>query len=311
MVKIDFSNNEEPAINDTNLNQMQLNIENAINSQVSGDTLPVGSIVAYSSTTIPTNWLLCDGRAISRTEYALLFSIIGTTYGVGDGSTTFNLPNLKGRVPVGVDSSQTEFDTLGETGGEKTVTLTRNNLPAYTVVNETGNIHIGTESGTISSKMTAATAINNLQPYQTTNYIIKAFQTAGVVAQVVNEYSESTSNVYSCDYINSLSYTEDISNKITKTSKVGTVYAMQAYKKGSRCYFSAQFDLLQEGSGLFTIDASLRPKYFEVGTGINYQAGSSEPIIIKISANTLSIDSNLYASALKSYAIIHIEWEVL
>lgn len=124
--------------------------------------------------------------------------------------------------------------------------------------------------------------------------------------QIVNEHSESTSNTYSCNYFEPV----DISSLITKSSKVGTVYALQAYKKGSRCYFSAQFDLLQEGSGLFTIDASLRPKYFEVGTGINYQAGSSEPIIIKISANTLSIDSNVYASALKSYAIIHIEWEV-
>ena len=140
--------------------------------------------------------------------------------------------------------------------------------------------------------------------------IKKIYQTSQLAAQVVNENSSSTKDTYSCDYINSLSYTEDISDKITKTSKVGTVYAMQAYKKGSRCYFSAQFDLIQEGSGLFAIDASLKPKYFEVGTGLNYQAGSSEPMIIKISANTLSIDCNVYTSALKSYAVIHIEWEV-
>lgn len=94
MVRIDFVNAQEPAINDTNLNQMQLNIENAINAQVAGDTLPVGSIVPFGSNVIPENWLLCDGSAISRTEYALLFSIIGTTYGQGDGSTTFNIPNL-------------------------------------------------------------------------------------------------------------------------------------------------------------------------------------------------------------------------
>ena len=140
--------------------------------------------------------------------------------------------------------------------------------------------------------------------------IKKVHQTTRTDAQVIDGYSDSTKDAYSCSYINSLQYTEDISDKITKTSKVGTVYAMQAYKKGSRCYFSAQFDLIQEGSSLFAIDASLKPKYFEVGTGLNYQAGSSEPMIIKISANTLSIDCNVYASALKSYAVIHIEWEV-
>lgn len=103
--------------------------------------------------------------------------------------------------------------------------------------------------------------------------------------------------------------TQDITSLITKTSKVGTIYAMRAYRKGTRCYFSAQFDLLQEGDGLFTLDSTLMPKYYEIGNGVNYQGGSSAPMIIKISANRLAIDSNVY-SAIKSYAVIHIEWEV-
>jgi microcystin-dependent protein len=78
----------------------------------------------FAGSTAPTGWLLCDGTAVSRTTYSDLFAITSTTYGVGDGSTTFNLPNLKGRVPVGLDTSQTEFDVLGETGGAKTHTLT-------------------------------------------------------------------------------------------------------------------------------------------------------------------------------------------
>ena len=59
-----------------------------------GDTFPVGSVSAYAGENIPTNWLRCDGQEVSRTEYAELFNAIGTTYGTGDGSTTFNLPDL-------------------------------------------------------------------------------------------------------------------------------------------------------------------------------------------------------------------------
>ena len=56
--------------------------------------LPVGIVQAFAGTTIPSGWLLCDGSAVSRTDYAALYAVIGTTYGAGDGSTTFNLPNL-------------------------------------------------------------------------------------------------------------------------------------------------------------------------------------------------------------------------
>ena len=63
------------------------------------DTLPIGSIVPYGSNDIPANWLLCDGRAVSRTTYANLFSVIGTNFGEGDGTTTFNLPDFRSRVP--------------------------------------------------------------------------------------------------------------------------------------------------------------------------------------------------------------------
>lgn len=92
---------------------------------------PVGAIQAYVGTTAPTGWLLCDGSDVSRATYADLFDLIGTTFGAGDGTTTFGLPNLKGRVPVGLDSAQTEFDALGETGGAKTHTLTTAELPSH------------------------------------------------------------------------------------------------------------------------------------------------------------------------------------
>lgn len=94
--------------------------------------MPAGSIMAWGGATAPQNWLLCDGSAVSRSTYASLFAAIGTQYGTGDGSTTFNLPNLKGRTIVGLDSTQTEFDALGETGGAKTHTLTSSEIPSHT-----------------------------------------------------------------------------------------------------------------------------------------------------------------------------------
>lgn len=91
---------------------------------------PIGSIMIWAGSSAPTGWLLCDGTAYSTTTYAALYAVIGTTYGSGSG--TFRVPNLKGRIPVGLDAAQTEFDTRGETGGEKTHTITTAEMPAHT-----------------------------------------------------------------------------------------------------------------------------------------------------------------------------------
>lgn len=97
--------------------------------------VPVGGVMPYAGSSAPAGgkWMLADGSAISRTSYATLFAAIGTTYGAGDTVTTFNLPNLKGRVVVGLDATQTEFDTLAEVGGAKTHTLSaaESGMPAH------------------------------------------------------------------------------------------------------------------------------------------------------------------------------------
>jgi len=93
--------------------------------------LPVGTIIPWTSDSIPSGWLECNGQEVSRTEYSKLFSIIGTTFGSGDGSTTFNLPDLRGRVIAGFDSGDTDFDSIGKKGGEKTHVLTVDELPAH------------------------------------------------------------------------------------------------------------------------------------------------------------------------------------
>jgi len=95
-------------------------------------TIPVGTVHCFAGSTIPDDWMECDGTTISRITYAALFAVIGTSYGVGDGSTTFNLPLGRGRSIFGYDSTQTEFDTVGETGGEKTHVLITAELPAHT-----------------------------------------------------------------------------------------------------------------------------------------------------------------------------------
>lgn len=78
--------------------------------------VPTGGVIMYGAATAPTGFLLCDGSIVSRTTYATLFGVIGTTYGAGNGSTTFGLPNMVGRFPLGVASSGTG-STLGGTGG--------------------------------------------------------------------------------------------------------------------------------------------------------------------------------------------------
>jgi microcystin-dependent protein len=150
---------------------------------------PTGAVTAFAGATAPTNWLLCDGAAVSRTTYAALFALIGSTYGAGNGTTTFNLPNLKGRIPVGLDSTQTEFDTRGETGGAKTHTLTtaempshahgiqRNNQAATSVAADASGLFqlVANTGAGYSNTQTdgGGAAHNNLQPYLVLNYIIK------------------------------------------------------------------------------------------------------------------------------------------
>ena len=180
------------------------------------DTLPIGTVVSYTGLNAPTGWLICDGRAISRTTYANLFAIIGTQYGAGDGSTTFNIPNLKGKVVVGLDTTDTDFNAIGKIGGEKTHILTVDEIPAHnhSIKYSEYDMDFGNKfltTGKVNSYSTSNDPIyntgggqehNNLQPYQVQNYIIKAFQSAGIMAQVAQVETTSSTNVYSCNYIN-------------------------------------------------------------------------------------------------------------
>lgn len=157
---------------------------------VGADNLPAGTVLWSAASDAPDGYLLADGSTVSRTAYARLFDAIGTTYGAGDGSTTFALPNLKGRVAAGLDAGQTEFDALGETGGAKTHTLQTSEIPSHShaiSADQQGNTTAGGGSNRLSNlsdgtsgnnDATSANAggdgaHNNLQPYIVLNPIIK------------------------------------------------------------------------------------------------------------------------------------------
>ena len=166
--------------------------------------IPAGLIAPYAGTSAPTGYLLCYGQTVNRSQYADLFAAIGTTYGAGDGSTTFVLPDLRGRVIAGQDdmggtsanrlTTPINGDTLGAAGGSESHTLTTNEMPSHT---HTGNVALRTNwEGGYSTRSPVGTgnarydntgsnpplsidntgggaAHNNVQPTIILNYIIK------------------------------------------------------------------------------------------------------------------------------------------
>lgn len=92
---------------------------------------PVGSIMPYAGNAAPSGWLQCDGSAVSRTTYADLFAAIGTAFGAGDGSTTFNVPNAAGRTLIGIGTLSPYTYGIGDTGGANSVTLNTAEIPSH------------------------------------------------------------------------------------------------------------------------------------------------------------------------------------
>ena len=268
------------------------------NGENNMDAVPVGTILSYGSSSAPTGYLNCDGSAVSRTIYADLFTIIGTSYGAGDGSTTFNLPNLKGKVPVGLNSSDSDFNSLGKSGGNKTHSHTQNSTTGSTTLTAAQSgvpAHSHTLSGTGTHGHTGITidgvavSVNNgtsatgygvsitdgkkysqlqvsstnsghthtindstakaatsghthtlgstdssssLQPYQTVNFIIKAYSfPMSVTTTSLSDIVEDKINNY--DYTDVV--TETINDVIVKKTYS---YAFPTTSAGAKGYFT-------------------------------------------------------------------------
>lgn len=133
------------------------------------DNVPVGAVMAFPMSVDPPGWLLCYGQAVSRTQKPTdrLFGKIGVTYGTGDGSTTFNLPDLRGRVIAGTDSmgnvsanriTTFDGDVIGNTGGAESVSVTSGS----DLTGGGGNPYV-----------ISVTAGASLQPTMMMNYYIK------------------------------------------------------------------------------------------------------------------------------------------
>ena len=164
---------------------------------------PAGVLTMFAGAAAPAGWLLCNGAAVSRSTYARLFTAVSTTWGVGDGATTFNVPDLRGRTPIGAGTGTgLTLRTLAAAVGVEDVTLSsaQSGLPAHTHIQDPhfhaipkfgtiGAVYGGADDATadtnnINTNNTTATnqanaAANasashtNMQPSLVVNYIIK------------------------------------------------------------------------------------------------------------------------------------------
>ena len=165
-----------------------------VSNDSTGDSLPIGTTLLWYADNIPTGYVELNGQELSRATYSELFDVIGTTFGSGDGSTTFNVPDMRDRVPVGVSSTDTNINAVGKIYGEKKHTMTQDEVAPHPhgfqgggaiVTRPDGGIK-GVAGGnlwveglttilTTSTDGGKATPFNVMQPSLALRFICKAF----------------------------------------------------------------------------------------------------------------------------------------
>lgn len=232
-----------------------------------GDTYPIGMYGWFAGEKAPTNWLRCDGQEISRTEYKELFNAIGTTYGVGDGSTTFNLPNvnLANRTLVG-SSGDGEF-SLGNTMGEKEHTLTIDEMPSHK-----HNLQwdkegaVGSGNGTLIKDGSTPTSYvystgskgndqphNNMQPSIAAICIIKAKQSVGLVGSVTDDINDTNDN----SVANTKTIKSYVDNKTLGIKYIPSNQTSNAFTPEFDCYAEIYYSVSGWGYGGSKVDLNI------------------------------------------------------
>jgi microcystin-dependent protein len=153
------------------------------------ELIPAGTIMAYGGASAPDGYILCDSSAISRTTYARLFAVISTTFGVGDGSTTFNLPDLRDKVPLGKGSNNATLGTTTGSAGASSVLTSASKTGVTTASNTTGSdgdgdLTVGTTSVAASAKDSTTTSV--------VNSVTQAAHTHSIPSLSVNAFTVNT-----------------------------------------------------------------------------------------------------------------------
>lgn len=270
-----------------------------INIKVS-DTLPIGTVVPFAGERIPDGWLLCDGRAVSRTDYKELHNIIDDIYGEGDGTTTFNIPNMLGKTIVGYKQSDDDFNHLGYSAGVKEhnhslssgyvrmyidgktlrsyQSKTNNTLNNYAAVLTSGQSDGYQTLGSTALGGSTGNA-SNLQPYIVQFYIIKAKQSIGIVGKVVDVKSDSNENTYSCDYVN---------KQLEKNVMIAGLSANQTTTITGYEVVSINKIVMSIGDKL-----TLKNNNIEVGEGINYLKVSAQVFFSDVDMNGKRLEATI------------------
>lgn len=156
--------------------RVELSLRKCVIHGVADGGIPAGVIQALAAANTPSGWLLCQGQSLLRAEYPRLFAAIGTAFGAAN-SSSFSLPALQGRVIVGANTAETEFNTRGKTGGEKSVVLSVAQIPTtvpYIMTPAAGAYYWNGNTGQGDrANPGGGQGHNNLQPYMALNYIIK------------------------------------------------------------------------------------------------------------------------------------------